>query len=389
MRHSDTDMSVIKNIYKKLDAKKKEERRDKLARKLGTYYTLKSLMGVEWATWMWLIGARGRGKSYSVIDAYLSHVKRYGQDNCRCYYFRLSDLSVKAMLNNKASKAIDAKLVRKYNLELSTKGNVIFNRGKPLINMYALVSAAKTGKGVAEYDDEFLGKLPIINGKRQKRFIFIIIDEFMMAEGLEKRTVGNPVEQFKIFVENILRDQAQLDYKAVMIFGCANAVSECSDFLAQLAGFIPEKPGRYKLKRKHMIVDNLLNSQAYIDKRKKSIGGDIMNYEDDSNYTNVVKRDLDTLAPKSIRLRKVSQLIKFSKDKSSWFCLYDNNIIRRYKGETVSRDRIIPMKRYLDELYIPEIVMSIIERYDARDFKFKDMISQATFAANLKLIKPK
>ena len=373
------------NEIRKLQNAGREETK---AQSLGLYYRLDSLLGIDWCTWFWLIGARGRGKSYSVMDTYLSYCKRYGQENCKCYYFRISDLSVKAMLTNKAAKAIDAKLVRKYQLELSTKGNVIYNRGKPLINMYALVSAAKTGKGVAEFDDEFLGNRPLgKDGKPIKRFIFLIIDEFMMAEGVEKKSVGNPVDQFKIYVENILRDQEQLDYRAVMIFGCANAVSECSDFLAQLAGYIPEKPGRTKLKRKHMVIENLINSQAYMDKRSKSVGGDIMNYAEDSNYTNIVKRDLETLMPKGRRLRKVTALIKFSKDKNDWFCEYDGCIIRRYKNECVASDKVIAMRRYLDTMYNPDIAKNVFDRYDVRSYMFTDLVSQATFAAKLKILK--
>lgn len=369
----------------------KQEDDTPLDEKLGLYYTLRSAMGINWANWFWLCGARGRGKSYAFWDTYLGYCKKYGQENCKCYYFRVSDLSVKAMLNNKAAKAIDAKLVRKYNLDISTKGNVIFNHGKPLANLYALVSAAKAGKGIAEYDDEFLGKRPINpkTGKPIKRFIFLMIDEFQMAEGIEKKSIGSPVEQFKIYYENILRDQEQLDYRAVMIFGCANAVSECSDFLAQLCGLIPEKPGRYFLKRKHMVIDNIINSKAYIEKRKRSIGADIMDYDEDSNYTNVVKRDLDTLMPKGRRLRKITALIKFSKEPKDWFCEYDGKIIRRYRRECVKRDLIQPMGRYLDEVYSADYVKSVIERFDARSYLFADLISQAVFAAKLKEIKNK
>ena len=363
--------------------------KDKKEKTLGLYYTTQSLLGIEWWTWAWIIGARGRGKSFSVLDTVLNYQKKYGAENVKCYYFRISDLSVKAMLSNKARKAIDALLVRKYKLELTTKANVVYNRGKPIIDFYALVSAAKTGKGVAEYDPEFLNKRSIDpkTGKPVKRFIFMIIDEFMMAEGLEKKSIGNPVEQFKIFVENILRDQEQLDYPAVRIFGCANAVSECSDFLAQLANFIPERPGRFKLKRKHMIVDNVINSEAYLDKRKKSISADILDYNNDSNYTNVVKRDLESLMKKNRKLLRVTTLIKFDKDPSRWFCLWDGKVIKKYNGQRVSKGAILSMKRYLDENFYPERVKSIFEMYDARAFLYSDLISQATFTSELKLIK--
>ena len=360
------------------------DRQRALEDRLGLYYTMHSLLGIHWWTWAWIIGARGRGKSYAAVDTVLDFCKKYGQENVKTYYFRISDLSIKSMLANKARKAIDAKLVRKYNLDITIKANTIYNRGKPLMDFYALVSAAKTGKGVAEYDPDFLNQY-YKDGK--KRFIFIIIDEFMMAEGVEKKSVGNPVDQFKIFVENILRDQEQLPYGAVKIFGCANNVSECNDFLAQLAGFIPEAPGRYKLKRKHMIVDNIPNSKAYMEKRKKSIGADIMDYDDDANYTNVVKRDLETLMPKSRQLIKVTRLIKFSKDPKDWFCLYDGRYIRRYRNETVNKALMVGMKRYLDNTFNADVVKQIFEMFDARAFLFADLISQAMFAAQLKLLK--
>lgn len=360
------------------------DKQKELEDKLGLYYTLHSLLGIHWCTWMWLIGSRGRGKSFAVVDTVLDFCKKYGQENVKVYYFRISDLSVKAMLAQKGRKAIDSILVRKYKLELTTKGNTIYNRGKPLIDFYALVSAAKTGKGVAEYDPEFLAQY-YKDGK--KRFIFVIIDEFMIAEGMEKKSVGNPVAQFQMFVENILRDQEQLPYGAVKIFGCANSVSECNDFLAQLVGFIPEKPGRYKLKRKHAVVDNIPNSKAYMEKRKRSIGADIMNYDDDANYTNIVKRDLETLMPKGRQLIRVTALLKFSKDPKDWFCVYDGLYVRRYRKETVNKSLIFGMKRYLDSNFNADVVKQVFEMYDARAYLYADLISQATFAAQLKLLK--
>ena len=350
---------------------------------LPLYYTTQSLMGIDWWTYAWLVGARGRGKSFGAMETVLSFMKKYGEENVKCYYFRISDSSVQAMLQNKARKCIDPILVRKYNLDITTKASTVYNRGKPIIDFYALVSAAKKGKGVADYDPDFLNKRPA----GVKRYIFVILDEFMIAENLEKKPVGNPVEQFKIYMENILRDQERLDYPAVRVFACANSVSECSDFLAQLAGFIPERPGRFKLKRKHMIVDNIPNSKLYLEKRKKSYNADIMDYENDSNYTNVIKRDLETLKPKSKRLNKPTAIIKFSKNPDNWFVIWDGNIIKKYNNQ--SCNLIIPMKRYLDSLFDEELVKNIIQRYDARSFLFNDLISQATFAANLKIIKAK
>lgn len=352
------------------------------------YYTTHSLMGITWWQFAWLIGARGRGKSFAAWDTILSYRDRYGAENVKVYYFRISDLSIKTMLQGDCTKCVDAQLVRKYGLELSHSGDMLYDHGELLATFYPLVSAAKKGKGIAEYDPEWLMNRPLgKDGKPIKRFIFMVIDEFMMAEGLEKKSVGNPVEQFKIYYENILRDQERLDYQAVMIFGCANAVSECSDFLAQLCGFIPEKPGRYSLKRIHTIVDNIPNSDAYIEKRKKSYGADIMDYNNDSNYTNIIKRDIETLVPKSYKRKNVSYTIKFDKNPAHWFNVWDGRVISKWNGQTVGK--VVSMKRYLDTMFNMEQVNAVIDQYDARYFLYTDMISQATFAADLKQIKSK
>lgn len=350
---------------------------------MGLYFTTCSAFGIPWWTWYWMIGARGRGKSYAALETVLQFMRKYGQENVKCYYFRISDTSVKAMLADKGRKAVDAKLKRKYNLDLEVHNYSLYNNGKPFIDFYPLVSAAKKGKGVAEYDPEFLGNQP----EGVRRFIFLLIDEFMIDETQEKRTIGNPVKQFKMYFENIMRDQEQLDYRAVMVLGCANNVAECNDFLAEICGFIPSAPGRYKLKRKHMIIDMIPNSKAYREKRKKSIGADIMGYDDDENYTNIIKRDLETLMPHGTRLRIPTRIIKFSKEKKDWFTVWDGNIIKKYTNQPFKSSMVTSMKRYLDNQFDPEKVLQVIQMQDARFFKFSDLMSQASFISNLKLIR--
>ena len=122
-----------------------------------------------------------------------------------------------------------------------------------------------------------------------------------------------------------------------------------------------------------------------MDKRSRSINANIMDYENDSNYTNIIKRDIELLIPKSQRLVKPTAIIKFSKDPQHWFTLWDGNIIRKYNKQTCNN--VIAMKRYLDAMFDQDLAKSVIERYDARAFMYADLISQATFAAELKQIK--
>lgn len=363
------------------------------AAKLGLYLTPHALMGYHNITDYVVIGARGRGKSVFSLDAAIGCAEKYGYENVKIFYFRVSDTSVKAMLANKGAKAIDPILMHKYNMDITTKNNILYNRKKPLIEFYPLVTAAKVGKGVNLYDAEFLNKRPLDyrTGKPIKRFIFMIIDEFLMAEGVERKTVGSPVAQFKIYREAILRDQERLDYDAVKIFYLANAVSECAEFMGTLFNYIPT-PGDFgikKLSRRHCIVWNVPNTEEYIAKRKRSYNADIIDFENDPNYTNVIKRDMESIMPKSQRLNKVTMVLMFSKYPQDWFSIYDDKYIRTYRKESIKKDLYVPMRRHLDGLFNPDLVKNIFDMYDVKAFMYADIMSQAKFGVQMKLIRSK
>ena len=336
---------------------------------------------------------RGIGKSVISVETVIILKRKYGYENVKAYYFRLTDISIKAMLANHAAKAVDPYLVAKYNLEITCKNNIVYDHGKPLLEFYPLVSAGSKGKGVNLYDCNFFNKRPLHpkTGKPIKRYIVTIWDEFLMAEGVEKKSVGDPVAQYKIYMEAITRDQERMDYQAVINYFLANSVSECAPITGALFNYIP-KPNNHKivkLTRKHAIFWNCPVTQAYLDKRSKSYNADIMDYDNDPNYTNIVERDLELIKQKKVRIRKVTAVIKFSKSKEDWFCLYDGRYIRQYKGEAFKKSSAIPMRRYLDELFDATLMNAIIARYDVRGFMYTDIMSQALFTAKLKALKSK
>ena len=328
---------------------------------------------------------RGIGKSVISVETAIILKRKYGYDNVKCYYFRLTDLSIKAMLANHAEKAIDPYLIDKYNLEITCKGNTIYDHGKKLIEFYPLVSAGSKGKGVNLYDCNWWKT-------KKKRFVVTIWDEFLIAEGIEKKSVGNPVAQYRIYMEAILRDAERItDYNAVYNFFLANSVSECAPVTGALFNYIPD-PTNYKivkLTRKHAIFWNVPVTDAYIEKRKKSYNADILDYSRDPNYTNNIKRDLEAIKPKKTRIHKVTSVIKFTKYENAWFCIYDSKYVRVYKNESFKKDKVIPMVRHLDELFSPELVKSVIDRYDAKAFIYCDLMSQALFTSYIKEIKQK
>lgn len=331
---------------------------------------------------------RGIGKSVISVETAIILKRKYGYENVKCFYFRLTDNSIKSMLANHAEKAIDPYLISKYNLEITSKGNKVYDHGKLLIEFYPLVSAGSKGKGVNLYDCNFFNYKE--TGK--KTFIVTIWDEFLMAEGIEKKSVGDPVEQYKIYKEAILRDAEVLtEYNAVYNFLLANNVSECASVTGALYNYIPSPDNhrRTMLTRKRAMFWNVPITDAYINKRKKSYNANIMDYDNDPNYANI-ERDFSLIKPKRTRLHKVTNLIKFHRhDKSKWFCVYDGLYVRQYKGESISKDLVIPMKRYLDELFAPEVVQMVFDRFDARNFMFADLMSMALFQSQLKLLKAK
>lgn len=350
---------------------------------LGLYITTNHVFSYHGFTDFIYVATRGIGKSVISVETAIILARKYGYENVKCYYFRLKDDSIKAMLANHAEKAIDPYLIAKYDLEITCKNNIVYDHGKRLIEFYPLVSAGSKGKGVNLYDCNWW------KGDK-KRFIITIWDEFLMAEGVEKKSIGDPVEQYKIYREAIFRDAPLQDYDCVYNFLLANSVSECASVTGALYNYIPnpQNHNRVKLTRKRAMFWNVPITEAYVEKRKNSINANITDFDDDPNYANV-ERDLSLVKPKRTKMYRVTNLIKFTNRKNTWFCVYDNLYIRRYRGEKVSRGNICAMRRYIDENFNSETVYAIFERFDYRTYKYADIMSMALFQTQLKLLKSK
>lgn len=381
---------VIKDspIFEQLKLKKKAKKRE-----LGLYLTTHMPFSYQGISNYIYTAIRGIGKSVISVETAIILKRKYGYENVKCYYFRLTDKSIKGMLQNKAAKAVDPYLIDKYNLEITCKNNVVYDHGKVLMEFYPLVSAGSLGKGVNLYDCNYFTKRPLDprNNKPLKRFVVTIWDEFLMAEGIEKKSVGDPVAQYRIYMEAILRDAQRLEYDAVYNYFLANSVSECAPVTGALFNYIPDPKNHriVKLTRKHAIFWNVPVTKAYLEKRKNSYNADIMDYDNDPNYTNIIKRDLELIKPKQVRLHKLTNIIKFGKYETDWFALYDSYYIRKYRGEGFKKDKVIAMKRYLDEMFYQDKAKSVIDRFDARGFGYCDLMSQALFQTQLRLIKQK
>lgn len=325
---------------------------------------------------------RGVGKTVIGLETAIILKRKYGYENVKCYYFRTNDNSIKALLQ--PDKAVDPYLVYKYDMHVTKKGNRVYNDGKLLYEAYPLVSAASIGKGVNLYDNKWFDP-KYMDGK--KRFIVTVWDEFMQDEGVGKKSVGDPVKQYMIYREAIFRDAERLPYNAVYNFLLANNVSECANVTGQLFNFIPN-PNQHrvtKLTRKHAIFWNVPVTEAYKQKRSKSYNAAIIR-DDDPNY-HEVERDLTMIKKKSTRIYRLTNVIKFSKHKSDWFCVYDGKYIKKYSKEKFKKNKVIAMYRNQEELYDPELAKRVLDMSDYRSYMFCDIMSMAAFQAAMKTYK--
>lgn len=328
------------------------------------WYTreLKSLLGNTWAMFYIILGGRMTGKSYALTD-YLCNQKRKKGDRVKNYWMRISETSTKFMLANKAQKLVDPDLVRKYHLDLSTKGMEVYNRGEPFMTVIPLSAMAKM-KGVAFYDKDYTGD------------INIVLDEFQLEQG-EKRTSFDILYNFIGMIENIARTTKS----RMRIFLVGNTLEEASTILKAF-NFLPEGFGRFYLKRKRCILDNIEPTEEYLKDRKGS-AADILGGDEMSNYTNEIRKDVSMVCKD--RLKRPQYLIKFGKQRDKIFIVWDNNVITRYKGQPVKA--AISMRPYLDELFNVERRNTVLEIYDAKGYKFDTLITLSYFQDELKKLR--
>lgn len=343
----------------------------------GEWYTINSVLGNDWAMFFCLLGGREAGKSYSVTNWGCNRKRELG-DKMKFYWFRLTEAATKNLLADGGDKLVDPDLKAKYNIHTFTKNHTVYT--------YTPVErTTKTGKKVTEKTDikefcEVLACSTFYNTKGVGYFdnsfdgeYLIVLDE-MNRESSEKNSF-DIVYNFVNLLENVARS-TKTHIRVIMI---GNTLDEASDILSAF-NFIPDDFGRYKLKSKRCVIDYIRPNEAYLERRKGTIA-DIM-LPNASTFTNEVKLDRSLLVNKR-KCTKPKYVIKFNKD-GDWFTVWNNNIIKLYKGEQVTA---IPMKRYLDEVYNQELYDMVFDMFDNRAFTFTDLATFKRFQKQLKLLK--
>ena len=347
--------------------------------KENEWYNLRPILGcANWAIFYILLGGREVGKSYSVTNFFIDQFIHKG---IPFTWLRLTENQARKLLQNNAEKLIDPDLRRKYQLDLVTSGNNVYqvtSRSKPdktgktrilskklMARVYA-ISTFYSDKG-SIFDKDFL------NDPNMR--YNIAIDEFEREKG-EKNTFDitySLVNQ----LENLVRSTKE----RCKIFFLGNTLEDASDILCAF-NFIPEEFGVFKLKSKRCVIHNIEPSEAYKKRRKGTIADILM--PEASTFTNKIDTDKSLINKKS--LVSPNYVIKFSKNKDDWFTVWDSNIIAKYRGENKT---VIAMRPYIDEVFSPDIQKNMITLFDTRSFQFRNLITFKQFQNCMEMLKPR
>ena len=359
--------NIVNDYIKRQEAKENE------------WYNLRPILGcANWAIFYILLGGREVGKSYSVTNFF---VDQFVNKGIPFTWLRLTETQTRKLLQNNAEKLVDPDLRRKYNLDLVTGGNNVYQvtkRSEPdkngktkvlekklMARVYA-ISTFYSDKG-SIFDKDFL------NDPNMR--YNIAIDEFEREKG-EKNTFDitySLVNQ----LENLVRSTKE----RCKIFFLGNTLEDASDILCAF-NFIPEEFGVFKLKSKRCVIHNIPPSDAYKKRRKGTIADILM--PNASTFTNKIDTDKTLVNKKP--LVSPNYVIKFTKNKDDWFTVWDSNIIAKYNGEQKS---VIAMRPYIDEVFSADIQKKMITLFDTRSFQFRNLITFKQFQNCMEMLKPR
>ena len=372
------------------------------------FYRLRSILGYDYMIYYFLLGGRMAGKSYAVTDFYVHQFFEYGRP---FYWLRLTEAGTRKLLNNNAEKLVDPDLRRRYNLNLKTRGENVYNvttdengvEHKTLMCKVLALSTFYSDKGQGFFDLEYLQKTP-------NAYYNICLDE-MNREANEKNSF-DIVYAFANEIENIVRNSKH----NLRIICIGNTLQEASDILCAI-NFLPDHFGRFKLvKNKKKLVEmikeykNAKSSKEYQRIHEKYKACDfgkraIVEYMEpteqykamrngsaaeilagnSSTFTNEIQIDTSLIA-RHKRFEKPTAIIKFHKERESWFTIWDGNVIAPYTGQKAS---VIAMRPYLDTLFNPDLQKQIIMLFDTRAYLFRDLSTFKRFQKELQILKPR
>lgn len=308
-------------------------------------------------------------------------VDQYKNKGIPFIWLRLTETQARKLLVNNAEHLIDPDLRRKYDLDLVTTGNNVYEvtkRTKPdkngktkilekklMARVYA-ISTFYSDKG-SLYDKDFL--------KDPNMRYNVCCDEF--EREVSERATFPILYALVNQLETLLRSSKE----RIKIFFCGNTLTEASEILCAF-NFIPEEWGIFKLKSKRCVIHNIPPSEEYLNRRAGTIADILM--PEASTFTNKIDTD-NTLVDKS-KLITPNYVIKFTKEKDHWYTVWNSNIVTKYNGE---KKPVVAMRPYLDEVFNVEIQKNMIQLFDTRSLHFRNLITFKQFQSDMELLKPR
>lgn len=373
--------SKLTSIKNKLKAKDRQAEKSKQKKYESAFVNLRPMMGYfNWAEFLFLIGGAQAGKSYAIIDFFVSQFVNNGTP---FYWFRLTERQSRQLLNNKAEKLIDPDIRRRYNLDLETSGTNVYavkreeyevKKKNGTVEIKTKIVEKKLMARVLALSTFYADKGSGYFDKDYKGWYNIGLDEFQ-PEANEHKTF-DIVYAFVRQMENMVRNTKT----HVRVIAAANLLEEAADLLCAF-NFIPEQFGTYKLKSKRCVISYIEPNEKYKEMRKGSIADILL--PNASMYSN--KQNTDTTLIDKSRLVTPNYVIKFSKDQKDWYTIWNGNIITKYNGE---KKPVISMRPYLDEVYQVDMVNNIITLFNTRSFKYRNLITFKQFQTQIELLKP-
>lgn len=351
--------------------RKLRKREQKIA---AEWYSIRSLLGNSWAIFYFMIGGREAGKSYAAVEFFVRQWRKFKRP---FFWLRLTDTSQERLLKNNAEKLIDADIRRKFDLDLTTLGDGVYEvlerdtlgriRKKVLMARVLALSTFYSDKGSALFDKDFLNDPDM--------YYNICLDE--MNREQDERNSFDIVYAFANQLENLVRSTKQ----RLRVLCIGNYLEEASDILCAF-NFLPEHFGRFKLKKKRAVIDYIEPTETYLNRRKGTVADILM--PNASTFTNKGRTDESLVAKR--RLIRPTHVIKFYNREDSWFTVWDSCVIAKYNGEKVN---VIAMRPYIDETFIAKVRDTVMVQFDTRSYLYKDLITFKTFQKNLVLLKPR
>ena len=350
-------------------------------KRIKEWYSIRPIIGnANWAIFFILLGGREAGKSYSITEFF---VRQFIYHGIPFYWLRLTEGSTQKLLTNNAEKLIDPDIRRRYNLDLITKGEAVYQvisrskdgkvKEKKLMARVLALSTFYSDKGSGYFDKDFLDDLTM-------RY-HICLDEFQKEKN--ERSQGDIGYQFVNQLENLVRSTKE----RMKIFLVGNTLEEASDIL-KMFNFIPEKFGVYKIKKKRAVIDYMEPSEAYLKRRKGTVADILMG--DASTFTN--KIDFDKTLIFKGKLKRPVKIISFSKYDKDKFTVWESVkgghlVIAEYNKEKIKT--VISMTPYQDLIFNHEIRDEVIEAFDQRYYLYKNLITNKKFQSAIQQIKPR